>query len=311
MRVFVIGSGAISSLYAGYLAKGGIDVTMVARNAEVAERIKKEGLRIEGIRGEHTIQIPVVTDVGDDSQADLVLICVKAYDTAGAVEQHAKLFGENTLAVTVQNGIGNVEEVTQRIGEKNVLAGTTTMGAFVAGPGVVNHAGEGETTIGEVQGGKSERAAQIAERLTAAGLPTKVSENINVLLWTKLCINVAINPMTALLRVRNGVLAEHEETRSIMLAGVDETVALARKLGIELEGETLRARVIEVAQLTAKNKSSMLVDSLKGKRTEIGYINSAVARLGREHGVPTPVNDVLANLVSALEATGAKRVESP
>ena len=311
MRVFVIGSGAISSLYAGYLAKGGVDVTMVARNAEVVEQIKKNGLRIEGIRGEHTIKLPVVTDVGDDPQADLVLICVKAYDTAGAVEQHAKLFGENTLAVTVQNGIGNVEEVTQRIGEQNVLAGTTTMGAFVAGPGVVHHAGEGETTLGEVRGGKSERAANIAETLTAAGLPTKVSENINVLLWTKLCINVAINPLTALLRVRNGVLAEHEETRSVMLAGVNETITLARKLGIELEGEALRARVIEVAQLTAKNKSSMLVDSLKGKRTEIGYINGAVARLGREHGVPTPVNDVLANLVSAQEATGAKRVESP
>jgi len=310
MKVYVIGSGAIGSLFAGYLAEGGLNVTLVARNRKVVEAVEQNGLKIQGRRGDHTVRLPIVTEVGEDPDADLVLICVKAYDTAGAVEQHAALLKSAKMSISLQNGIGNVEEITARIGKEKVLAGSTTMGAFVISPGVVNHAGEGETTIGEIQGGKSKRAQKAADALTGAGLTTVVSENITRLLWAKLCINVAINPLTALLRVRNGVLADHETTRAIMQTAVGEAVAVAGRMGVPLDLDEMQARAVSVAEKTAKNRSSMLTDILKGKRTEIDFINGAVVRLGRKNQLAAPANELLTNLVGALENTQPQRVKN-
>ncbi len=303
MKAYVIGSGAIGSLFACHLALAGAEVVLVARNARTARHIQRSGVRLTGVRGERTAMIPVVMSAEADPSADLVLVCVKAYDTAAAADQHIELLQSAALVVSLQNGIGNIEEITRRIGDARVLAATTTMGAFVASPGIINHVGEGETVIGELRGGASERAQRVADLFTSAGLKTAVSENIQTLLWTKLCVNAAINPLTALLRVRNGALIEGESTRALMTSVVDEVVAVARTIGVALDGPAMCERALDVARLTANNRSSMLTDVLGGKRTEIDFINGSVVTIGRSHHLATPVNEAMTRLVSAMEAT--------
>jgi len=307
MNVLIIGAGAIGSLFAGYLAAGGLSVTLVENSPAIPSQINRDGLRIRGVRGEQVVRVPVLRDADQSAPADLIMICVKAYDTAAALQQHAAACRRGGLVLTLQNGIGNVEEIERQVGRERTLAGVTTMGANLAAPGEVIHAGEGETIIGEVNGGWSERARRLAEAFTLAGIRTSVSPNIHNLLWTKLCINAAINPLTALLHVHNGVLVEHEPTQNIMRATVDEVVAVAGELAITLDRELLFTRAIEVARATAHNRSSMLMDVLNGKPTEINYINGAVARIGRERGLTAPVNEMLTNLVLALESTSLAR----
>jgi len=235
---------------------------------------------------------------------------VKAYDTATAALQHDLLLRGAKMIVSLQNGIGNVEELTARFGIEKVLAGSTTMGAFVTGPGSIQHAGEGETIIGEPRGGISADTQRVADVFCAAGLPTAASENINKPLWTKLCVNVGINAMCGVLRVRNGVLAEYDSTKSIMRAAVAEAQKVGAQMGVDLDLDEMQNLTVEIARKTANNRSSMLTDILGDRRTEIDYINGAVVRLGRGNKIATPVNEVLANLVIALYETQSRRIEN-
>jgi 2-dehydropantoate 2-reductase len=310
MKIYLIGSGAIGSLFAAYLAKSGMDLTLVARNLKVVEQIRRDGLRVTGVRGDLSVNVPILTEVRDDPRADLALICVKAYDTAAAALQHDVLLQGAKTIVSLQNGIGNVEELAGRFGEDKILAGSTTMGAFVTGPGSIHHAGEGETIIGEPRGGISADTQRVADAFCAAGLPTAASENINKPLWTKLCVNVGINAMCALLRVRNGVLAEYDSTKSIMRAAVAEAQKVGAQMGVDLDLDEMQNLTVEISRKTANNRSSMLTDILGDRRTEIDYINGAVVRMGRENKIATPVNKVLANLVIALHETQSRRIEN-
>lgn len=301
MNVTVIGAGAMGSLFAAYLANGGMQVTLVERHRDIVDRIRRDGVNVDGVRGRLNMRLPIVTDADEAPPAELVLLFVKAYDTAAAMDEHGPALSNGGAVLTMQNGIGNVELIAQKLGPERVLAGTTTLGANLIEPGVIRHAGEGATAIGEIGGDESMRAAHIAEAFSAAGIVTDTVANINELLWNKLCVNAAINPLTALLRVRNGVLAEHEQTRHIMRQAVAEVVAVAATQGLPLDAEALYERALNVARQTADNRSSMLADILGGKRTEIDFINGAVARLGREAKVPTPTNEMLTELIQTLE----------
>ncbi|MDP8256812.1 MAG: ketopantoate reductase family protein [Candidatus Alcyoniella australis] len=310
MRIYVIGAGAVGSIFGGYLSLGGHEVTLVESRPETRQNVERHGLRIEGLRGELCARPRIVEQAGPDAAAQLVMVCTKAYDTAAAVDQHRALFGADTLAMSLQNGIGNVEALAERVGGENVLAGTTTSGGYLVEPGRVCHAGQGLTVIGESRGGESQRAQRIAKAFCDAGIQTEVSQHIDELLWSKLCVNVAINPLTALLGVPNGVPAQYEPSKRLMLAAVDEAVDVAASVGVLLDREQMRERALEVARLTADNRSSMLGDLAAGRRTEIDFINGAVARVGAQHGVDTPVNRVLAQLVRAAELTMQQRANN-
>ncbi len=308
MKIYVIGSGAMGSLFAASLAHKGEDVTLVARNEEVAERINRDGLKITGLGGEYVAAVKVLLKVDSSMNADAVFVCVKAYDTAEAMRQHIELVKNADSVISLQNGIGNVEEIAAQAGDDKVLAGSTTMGAFVAGVGIVHHAGVGDTIIGRPKGGPSPKAEKIAAVMSAANLPTVVSENIKETLWNKLCVNVGINAACALLRIRNGRLIQHDSAKSVMMAAVEEALQVAEREGVRIDADEMKGRVMQVARKTSDNKSSMLTDILHGRRTEIDYINGAVARIGKRHGVETPVNETLTNLIIALHETRSERV---
>ncbi len=302
MKIGIIGPGATGCLFGAYLKEGGLDVVLLDHLAKRAELLATEGIRIEGVRGERRVRVPVTMEAGSRGPVDLVMVCVKAFHTEEAVRQHAALVGESTVVWSTQNGLGNQEAIARVAGPEKVVGGSTTMGANLLGPGHIHHAGEGDTFIGEFSGGTSPRVEEIAGALTAAGVRVEVKEDIQKIIWNKLIVNVGINALTAILRVRNGVLVEHQPSLDLMRAAVSEAVRAAAARGIEFDEAQVQERVREVARRTAENRSSMLQDMLAGGRTEIDYINGAVARLG-----DAPVNRTLCDLVQALERTHAQR----
>ena len=300
MKVAIIGPGAIGCTLGFWLSRGGLDVMFLDLDAASAAALERAGLHIEGVRGEFRAAARATADAASAGPADLVVVSVKAYDTAAAMRQHAAVAGPGATVVTFQNGTGNVEAIGAVVGADRVLAGTTTLGAHLLGVGHVRHAGDGDTFLGEPGGGSSERAERIAAALTAGGIATRAVPDMPQRLWSKLAVSTGINALTAILRVRNGALVEDADADAVLEAAARETVEVARARGIALDPTAAVERTREVARRSAANRSSMFADVLAGRRTEIDAINGAVARLGRECGVPTPVNDVLARLIRSI-----------
>lgn len=302
MRVVIVGAGAMGSLFGFLLRVAGKDVWLLDNHPGLTEQVRKHGLRVEGISGDHRLAIPITTRVDDIAWGDLIIIFVKAYDTAQAIVDARPLMQEHSLVLTLQNGIGNVEAITRAIGAEKVIAGTTAHGATVLGPGHIRHAGKGETVIGELSGQTTSRLNQVRSFFEEAGITVHTTTDVTGLLWSKLLINVGINPLTGITGLPNGGLLAYPETREIMDRAVQEGQEVASRQGIRLVYPDALAKVESVCEATAGNISSMLQDLRNRKRTEIDYINGAVVRLGKELGIPTPVNDVLTNLIRVYEA---------
>ncbi len=308
MKIAIIGAGAMGSLFGARLASLA-EVWLVDAWAEHIEAIRRDGLRLINLDGSiWQVSVKATTDpAAVDDPVDLAIIFVKSYQTAQAAAWAAPMLGADGLALTMQNGLGNLEVMAEVLGAERCVQGVTSHGATLLGPGQVRHAGAAATYLA-TRPSIDARVRRIAELFTRAGFETHLSDNLDSLLWGKLVINVGINALTAILRVRNGVLAEVAPARALMDAAVDEAVAVAQALGVTLPYADARARTREVALATAANRSSMLADVLRGFPTEIGVINGAIVREGARLGIPTPVNQTLVWLVQALEATTAARV---
>ncbi len=302
MRIVVMGAGSMGCLLGGYLARADHRVFLVDPLTERTEIIATDGITVEGVGGDFEVEASAGPIYAGDAPPDLVLVCVKAYDTTAAANDIAGFLGAHTVVLTLQNGVGNIERLAYTLPRKQLLAGTTSLGANLLSPGRVHHAGEGKTHIGDVYGERSDRAEKIAALFTEARLPAVAADDIHELVWNKLAVNVGINALTALLRVRNGRILAAEGATKILEPAVAECIAVAEESGVCLDPETVMARVKDVARRTASNRSSMLMDILGGRRTEIDAINGAVVHRGRELGVAVPVNETLTHLVHALES---------
>jgi 2-dehydropantoate 2-reductase len=217
--------------------------------------------------------------------------------------------GPETAVLTLQNGLGNIEAIGRALHPDRALGGTTSMGATVLGVNHIRHAGWGETVIGEPGGEQTARATAILERFRRSDLAVSFTDNLPGLLWSKLIINVGINALTALTRLHNGELLDHEGTRAVMEMAVDEAMRVARARGVRLLYDHPVEKVAEVCQATAGNISSMLQDVLKEKKTEIEQINGAVVREAAGLDIHTPVNATLVGLIKALEESYEKRIQ--
>lgn len=291
MDIVVFGAGSIGSLLGGLLANEH-DVTLVGRQPHV-DHIRDEGLTVEGLES-MTVWPQARTSVGG-CEADLALVTVKSYDTDAA----AAALGSASFDVvcSVQNGLSNEARLAEELSVP-VLGGTTTYGATLVEPGVVNMTGDGTVTIGWYRGGTPASIDHIATAFETAGITVDVSDDIDRTLWHKLAINAAINPVTALARVRNGALADGPLAALARSAG-RETVAVADEHGVSLDESTVLADIESVARDTASNHSSMLQDIQRNRRTEIDAINGAV--VDRAKTVDVPVNEALLTLIKEVE----------
>lgn len=311
MEIVIIGAGALGGLFAALLAPHA-GVTLLTSNRRHLAALRDGGLRLIDLDGgERVARLPVIAEAGEyTGGADLVLICTKARATAEAAESARQLLAANGQVLTLQNGLGNLERIAAVVGAERALAGITAQGATLVAPGCVRHAGSGPTVLAEAQG-RTDRCRAIASLFNRAGIETGLDPDWQRLLWSKLLVNVGINALSALLRVENGVLAEVPACDRLMEEAVDEALAVAEALGLDFDRAAELARVRGVCRATARNRSSMLQDLLRGAPTEIGVINGAVVATGREAGVATPVNLLLVQLIEALEATTEHRVPCP
>ena len=309
MRVAIFGIGAMGCLFGSRLAPH-TDVTLVGRWPEQLARLQGHPLQVISTQGlEHEIMLKVM---GADQAAselppqsiDVALILVKSGQTAQAADGAARLLRPNGLAITLQNGLGNLEIIARRVGTERAALGTTTQGAAIDEPGVLIEGGEGVTHLAAGSGNRLQVQA-VAMLFEQGGLYTEVVEDVTSLVWGKLAINAAINPLTALLHVPNGALLESGYARGLMGDAAREVAAVAHAKGISLPYPDPAARAEEVARLTGSNRSSMLQDILRGAPTEIDAICGAVVHEGEQLGIPTPINATLYRLVKALEAANA------
>jgi 2-dehydropantoate 2-reductase len=310
-RIGVVGPGALGSLFAGLLAMAGHDVRLLGRRAEQTESIDRDGVVVERDGVERRAFVRAATDPARLGPVDLAIVLVKATDTAAAARALPALLGYDAPALSLQNGLGNVDALAAVLGSRRVLGGVTSQGATTLAVGRVRHAGFGPTSIAEATGVLSERARTIAALLDRAGLPTTAYADAAPLIWGKLIANAAINPLGALLRCTNGETVERPAARELFYGLAREAGAVARALHVELPFDDPARHAECVARITSGNRNSMLQDVENGRRTEIDAINGAIARLGPEHGVPTPINAFVASLIRALEDGYLSRMETP
>ena len=304
MKIAIVGPGALGCLIAGYLKiKTKEDIWIYDNSKERALRINNNGIKVEGLGGSHQAKVSISADTKEIGACDFVLICVKSYSTEDACKDIKDLVGENTFIVTLQNGIGNVQILNDYFGPEKVIAGITNHGSTLLGDGHVRHAGKGETIIGKSDGKLSGSLRDLQNVLTKAGFETKISKDIDSVIWGKLIINVGINALTAITRLNNGRLTEYEEARSLLRAAVQEAAKIVKRKRIKLAYDDPIQKVESVCKATSANCSSMLQDVLNKKRTEIDFINGAVVRQGKALGIATPVNEILTNLVKTIETS--------
>ena len=296
MNVTVIGIGALGSLFAARLYEVA-SVTMLGHWPEQITAVTQQGLTLIQPDGRRrTCPVPITNNPANVPPADLALILVKSSQTEQAAHLAQTVLKPDGVALTLQNGLGNGEKLAAVLGQERVIQGVTSEGAAMPAPGIVRHAGHGQTWLAE-----QPSATLIVTLLQQAGFQVKSSQNVDSLLWGKLAVNTAINPLTAVLRVPNGWLAENEAARAVMAEAARETARVAAARGIRLPYPDAAQQALRVAQATAANRSSMLQDILRGVPTEIEAICGEVIRYGRRCAVPTPVNEALYHLVCALE----------
>jgi len=305
--VLVAGAGALGSVLGGMLARAGWPVTLLGRAPHLAA-VRRDGLRIEGLFGEHRVpDLGTASDVGEIAgRFGAILLTVKSWDTTSMVRAVAPHLAPDGVLVSLQNGLGNLEAAADVMGAARVLGARVIFGSEVVAPGRVRVTVYADPVLvgsPDPADAVRTRAASVwAERLDAAGVPTRATPTLLADLWAKVLYNAALNPLGALLGVPYGRLAEDAATRDIMDAVLDETFAVAAASGIRLPWPAAAYRRDFYERLvpsTARHRSSMLQDLECGRPTEIDAINGYVASRGRRLGIAVPVSETLTRLIHA------------
>lgn len=312
MRILIFGAGSLGSAIGGLLHQAKHDIALLGR-ARHLDAIRSGGLRIEGLWGEHHVtgMQELFTRVEELPAAgwDLILITVKTYDTAQAIEDCRRLVGPTTRIVSIQNGHGNVEMLRDAFGVERAFAARVITGAEME-PGktrITVHADSLRLGPGRGEPDLMPEAERIARTLNEAGVPAQATDRFLSFLWSKLIFNCALNPLGALLRVTYGAVYDHAPSRRAMSDIIRECFAACAANGIPLFWERPEdyEQVFdnELVPATRNHFPSMLGDLENRGRTEIDSMNGAVVRLGEAHGLDTPVNRVLTAMIKCREAT--------
>ena len=296
MNILIVGTGALATLFAARLTEAGHSISMLGTWPNGLSTLCKEGARLVDADG-RTYAYPVYAtdDPREVGGAKYALVLVKAWQTERAAHQLADCLAQDGLAVTLQNGLGNRETLIRDLGPDRVALGVTTAGATLLGPGLVRAGGDGIISLE-----RNQAIGPLEAALRSAKFNVQTVEDAQSLMWGKLVVNAAINPLTALLRIPNGELLQRPSARGLMSMLARETAAVAEAEEVHLPFDDPGAAVEEVARKTAGNHSSMFQDILRGAPTEIDAICGAVTRRGIQLRVPTPLNYAFWQLVQAL-----------
>lgn len=302
MKIAIVGPGALGLLFTSFLLRSKEEIWILDHDAERAARLKKNGIRVDGLTHAKIPNPNVTASARELSDAGFWFLCVKSYDTKQVLKQIGDFVADAAFIVTLQNGLGNTELLAERFGAKRVLAGATGIGALLLNEGMVRHAGEGEVVLARADATIGAEMKDLRELFRRSKIPLKISKDLNGVLWSKLVINAGINALGALLKVPNGRILQSEGARRIFREAVTEAVRVAKRKRVRLDFDDAVAKAESVCEATSENISSMLQDVLGKKKTEIDFLNGAVVRQGASYGIKTPVNALLADLIKAVEA---------
>lgn len=300
MRILVYGAGGVGAFFGALLARAGRDVHFVARGAHL-DALRARGLRItSNLIGDVEVpRVSVYPSAAASGRADLVLVCVKTHQTESILDDLAAAIGERTIVVPLQNGVESDEQLAARFGRDRVLPAAVYVGATLEEPGVVSHAAPARISIGARPGFDQSRLAAVQETLAATGQAVQVSPDIQRERWRKLMWNAGFNTVSAVTLRTPAELLALPETRALLIAIMNEVVAVARAQGLELSRSDVDYHISWTERATAIRTSTM-VDRERGRTLEADALIGVVVRKGRETGVPTPVSGTIYALMKAI-----------
>lgn len=303
IRVAVLGAGAVGCYFGGMLARAGHDVTLIGRALHV-DAIRKGGLHFEGLAFDEHVRLGASTDPAAARASQLLLFCVKSTDTAAAAAQVAPWLDADSIVLSLQNGVDNIERIQAAV-SRPVIPAVVYVATEMAGPGHLKHHGRGDLVIGAPAKPVPvpvERALQNVQRwFSQAGVPVAISTHVLGELWTKLVVNCAYNAISAITQLPYGAAIGGGGVREVMRDVVCEARAIAQARGVQLP-EDLLASVYRIAEAMPKQYSSTAQDLARGRATEIDHLNGYLVRQGDALGLPVPVNRALHALVKLIES---------
>ena len=288
MRVVVVGAGGVGGYFGARLARGGQDVTVVARGSHL-DAIRSRGLCVRSaVEGKYTVPVAAVEKVDGLPPADAVLLCVKSFDTETAAEQVRSIVRPETPVLSLQNGVDNEEKIDAVLGPGRALGGVAYVFAAIEAPGVIAHTFAGSVVLGEMDGCVTPRAERVRDAFAAAGIKVTLSHDIRRVLWEKYLMISAQAGMTALARCPIGVIRETPETWRMYRMIVVELAALGRASAVALPVDAVETTLANAGKLAPHLYSSLHYDLVHGKRLELEALHGYAVRLGERLGVPTP-----------------------
>ncbi|MFX0181235.1 MAG: ketopantoate reductase family protein [Candidatus Hodarchaeota archaeon] len=322
IKIGFIGAGSIGSLFGGYLAaiqsKNYLPELIFFCREDHAKKINKSGLKIDlkgsvrivdNIKAFKNLEDYISSQVDNNIGFDFIFLTTKTYDIRKALFQYMDLIEKTKWLVILQNGIGNEDEIKKYYDKNKLVRIVTSHGALLKNPGYVYHTGRGFTYIGfpfkdftKLSKEEYQDARYLLETiLKLAGIESSFVEDIVEKSWEKAFVNIGINALGALTRLKNGRLLESEGLRKIMAGAVKEALRIAELKEIDLSKGDFIELTYSVAKETYNNKNSMLQDVIKGKKTEIDFMNGKIVEYARELGIKVPINEILTNLIKGLE----------
>ena len=312
MRITVAGAGAMGCRFGGALFEAGHEVLLLDGWREHVSAINDAGLRISDETGSRLVPVPAALFPAATEPADLVIVFAKATQTAWVAAAAAGAIGPDTLVLTLQNGLGNIEALRVYVPESRLLAGTTTLGTELLGPGHIRALGSGQTVLGALRPGSSDYAERTVATLSAAHLPSRAAADALAVIWAKVAFNCVMNSLCAIASIPVSALGSYEGFDAVASAILGEVAAVASAEGVVVDKAAalrlMKAQFDPAA--SGSHLASTLQDLMNGRPTEIAHLNGAIASRASAHGIETPLNTLITQLVQLLEATWPRRATS-
>jgi 2-dehydropantoate 2-reductase len=297
MRIAIVGTGGVGGYFGGRLAAAGADVAFLARGAHLAA-MRANGLRILSPKGDvHLARVTASDDPREIGPVDVVMFTVKLYDAEAAMNLLPPLVGPSTVVLPFQNGVEGVDIVLRAVGREHTAGGTCYVSAVIVEPGVIKHTAMDHLLFGELDGSRSARLEQLLDACRKTNFQSTLSDDITVEIWTKFTRLSVLSGLTAVTRAPLGVIVSDPDLLAMIKSAAAETLAVAQAKGVKLQADLVEDLARACQGLPPQTKSSMLEDLERGRRLELPWLSGAVARIGAEVGVETPIHSFIATVL--------------
>lgn len=307
MNISIIGTGGVGGYFGAKLAQAGHQVSFLARGAHL-QTIQVEGLRVESILGDFQVSNVSASDqIKDLGPADLILICVKAWQVTGVAVELNEIMHENTIVLPLQNGVMATSELSEILPASSIMGGLCRIISKIAAPGLIRHIGVTPTIVfGELDRTLSERAIRLQATFDQAAIKSRCAEDIEADLWKKF-IAICVSGLLAITHTTYGELREEPETRAMMIELINEVYAVSQKAGVNISADFPEKTISFIDSFPYESTSSLTRDVWEGKPSEIEYQNGTVVQLGKKLGVPVPLNRFIYHTILPMERKSRKK----